>query len=110
MSFEDLKDHDIFLPEKHWGKLDLDSSVNQPLLLGILILGVVSSVLMAIGGGNLLTWIGAILFLVFLILFTLISNTGIDNQNDLVDDVIREELEEQKSARVKSEDKTTSDS
>lgn len=88
MSFEELKEHDIFLPEKNWGELDLSSSVNQPLLLSTLILGVVSCAMMVIGAGSTLTWIGTGLFFVFLIGFTLVSNAGIDHQNEIIDDLL----------------------
>lgn len=91
MSFEELQEHEIFLPEDHWGELDLSSSVNQPLLLSALILGVVSAVMMVMGNGNQLTWIGTGLFFVFLMAFTLVSNAGIDHQNDVVDDVMRDD-------------------
>lgn len=87
MSFEELKEHDIFLPEENWGELDLSSSVNQPLLLSTLILGVISCGMMVLGHGNTLTWLGAGLFLVFLIGFTLVSNAGIDHQNEVIDDL-----------------------
>jgi len=91
MSYEELQDHDIFLPENHWGELDLSSSVNQPLLLSTLVLGVVSCVIMVYGEGNYLTWIGTGLFFVFLVSFTLVSNAGIDHQNNVVDDVMRDD-------------------
>lgn len=90
MSYEDLKQHNIFLPEEHWDELDLSSSVNQPLLFLTIILGLASCTLMVIGGGGTLTWIGAGLFFVFLLSFTLVSNVGIENQNAIVDDVMEE--------------------
>lgn len=89
MSYEDLEEHNIFLPEEHWDELDLSSSVNQPLLLLTIIIGLVSCALMVIGGGTMLTWIGAALFFVFLYSFTWVSNAGIENQNETVDNVMK---------------------
>ncbi len=91
MSYEDLEEHNIFLPEEHWDELDLSSSVNQPLLLFTIILGLVSCALMVIGGGDALTWIGAGLFFVFLYSFTWVSNAGIENQNETVDKVMEKD-------------------
>lgn len=88
MSYEDLKEHNIFLPEEHWDELELSSSVNQPLLLLTIIVGLTACTLMVLGKGSILTWIGAGLFFVFLFFFTLVSNTGIENQNDTVDKVM----------------------
>lgn len=90
MAYEDLEEHNIFLPEEHWDELDLSSSVNQPLLLLAITVGAVSCALMVIGTGDLLTWIGAGLFLVFLIAFTIVSNAGIDNQNERVNEVMKD--------------------
>lgn len=89
MSYEDLEKHNIFLPEEHWDELDLSSSVNQPVLLVTLVAGVISCILMVIGGGSTLTWIGAALFLIFLVSFTLVSNAGIEHQNDRIDEVMK---------------------
>ncbi len=89
MAYEDLKDHDIFLPEEAWGKVDLSSSVNELALTLVYILGIASCVLMAVGGGHMLTWIGVICFLVFMVLFTLVSNAGIENQNEVINEMER---------------------
>lgn len=88
MSYEDLEEHNIFLPEEHWDELDLSSSVNQPLLLLTVAVGVVACILMVVGAGSTLTWIGAGLFLIFLYSFTIVSNTGINNQNNRVNEVM----------------------
>lgn len=91
MSYEDLEEHNIFLPEEHWDELDLSSSVNQPLLLLTIIIGLTACTLMVIGAGDTLTWLGAGLFVVFLYSFTWVSNAGIENQNETVDEVMRED-------------------
>lgn len=90
MSYEDLKEHNIFLPEEHWDELDLSSSVNQPMLLITILTGIAGCVLMVIGGGSSLSWIGAGLFVIFLYTFTFVSNAGIDNQNEIVDEVMKD--------------------
>lgn len=91
MSYDDLKEHNIFLPEEHWDELDLSSSVNQPLLLLTMIIGITACVLMVVGGGHSLTWIAAGLFIVFLFAFTWVSNAGIEKQNDVVDHVMEKD-------------------
>lgn len=88
MAYEDLEAHNIFLPEEHWGELDLSTSVNQTYLVVSFVLGVVSCVLMVLGGGGTLTWIGGLLFVLFMFLFTWVSNAGIDRQNEVVDEVM----------------------
>jgi len=88
MSYDDLKQHNIFLPQKHWDELDLSSSVNQPLLLLTMLIGIAACVLMVIGEGHGLTWMGGGLFIIFLISFTIVSVTGIEKQNDTVDHVM----------------------
>lgn len=90
MSFEDLKQHDIFLPESEWGKLDLSTSVNLPAIIAIFLTGAAGCVLMVVGDGSLLTWIGAALFILFMIGFALVSNAGIERQDRRI-----KELEDQ---------------
>lgn len=81
MTLQELEDHEIFLPEAERGELDLHTSVHVPALVGAFVLGAVSCVLMVAGGGALWTWIGAVLFVLFMILFALVSNAGIERQN-----------------------------
>lgn len=81
MSYADLKEHDIFLPEEEWGDLDLETSVSVPALVASFVLGAVSCVMMAVGGGGLWTWIGAVLFIGFMFAFALVSNAGIERQH-----------------------------
>lgn len=85
MSYEDLKEHDIFLPEEEWGELDLHTSVNLPALVATFVLGTVSCVLMVAGGGRLWTWMGAVLFVAFMYSFAFVSNAGIERQNRRID-------------------------
>lgn len=87
MSYEELKEHNIFLPEDEWGGLDLHTAVNLPALVVTFILGAASCVLMVIGGGRPLTWIGAVLFIVFMLCFAIVSNRGIERQNGRVEEL-----------------------
>ncbi len=82
MAYEDLEAHDVFLPEELWGKSDLASSVNRAALLAIGLIGILACVLMVLGRGLLLTWLGAGLFILFVVMFALLSNSGIERQND----------------------------
>lgn len=90
MSYEDLENHNIFLPEAVWGEADLHTTVNQPLVLGILLFGGASCGLMVFGRGHDLTWAGMVLFWAFMMLFTIVSNAGIESQNDEIDSLIEE--------------------
>jgi fatty acid desaturase len=63
MSLEDLERVGVTLPRDQWGKRDVRSAVNKPLFLASVLLAVVAAVLMYFGNGQLLTWLGAILFI-----------------------------------------------
>lgn len=88
MSYEDLEDHNVFLPEDVWGEVDLTASVNQWLLSGVMLLGVASCIMMWLGHGSALTWWGGLLFVVFLYSFMWVSNAGIEYQNQEIDELI----------------------
>jgi len=90
MSYEELKERDIFLPEDEWGKADLQTSVSLTpfgLALGA---GILGCALLAMGGGSLETWLGAILFIGFMIGFAVVSSRAVDRQNARVDALLRE--------------------
>jgi hypothetical protein len=88
MSYEDLEEHNVFLPEAVWGKVELSASVNQVLLTGVMLTGVAGCVMMWLGGGSALTWWGAGLFILFLYAFLWVSNAGIESQNKEIDELI----------------------
>lgn len=94
MSFEDLKEHDVFLPEGLWGKSDLSSSIGRTALLAVGLLGIVACVLMVAGRGLLLTWLGAGLFILFVVIFAQLSRAGIERQNERVSRLMEEEQHE----------------
>lgn len=77
MSAEDLEEQGLLLPEEKQGELEPATTVNRPALVLALLLGVTSVALIAVGSGRTLTWIGCVLYFVFLLLFLLVSNAGI---------------------------------
>lgn len=81
MSYEQLEQHDLFLPREHWGEADLGSSTNPWLVLLAGSLAVASVVLMVVGAGAALTWVGAGLFMVFLYGYAVLSSRAVDSQN-----------------------------
>ncbi len=80
MSLEDLERAGLLLPRKEWGKRNLQSTVNKPLLAACGLLAIVSTVLMYWGDGGSYTWIGAGLFLAAFFGFTLLSTRAIEKQ------------------------------
>lgn len=91
MSIQDLEEHGILLPRKAWGKMALSTSVNKAALSVAFFLGALSCVLMILGEGGLLTWLGALLFIIFLLVFTLISNQGIDRQSRQCEELLQKQ-------------------
>lgn len=87
MSYEDLAQHDLFLPEEHWGTVDLGSSVNPWLLALVGALGLAACVLIPLGGGHGLTWVGAGLFVAFLYAFAIVACRGVDRQNRHIEEL-----------------------
>ncbi|MGH8544618.1 MAG: hypothetical protein ACREX3_13520 [Gammaproteobacteria bacterium] len=73
MSLEDLESAGILLPREEWGKRDLRTAVNKPLLVLAMIVAVVSCGLMYVGDGGPLTWAGGGVYLVDLLMFTWLS-------------------------------------
>jgi Ca2+/Na+ antiporter len=80
MSQKELEEMGILLPEREWGKYDLNTRVNKPALISIGVLAVVSVFLMYLGDGNYMTWIGALVFIVALFLFTWLSVRSVGKQ------------------------------
>lgn len=77
MGLEDLKKAGVLLPKEEWGQRDLTTDVKKLPLLVVAGLAPVSAVLMYVGDGKALTWIGLALFFVFLGGFTFLSLKGI---------------------------------
>lgn len=101
MSYEDLKQHNIFLPEAMWGKTELKSSIPRSVTLAVGALGVASCALMWAGGGRVLTWLGALLFLGFIGTFAFMSHFAIERQNEKVDQRLEEAGEDPEEFEAK---------
>ena len=80
MSLRDLDRAGMLLPREQWGKHDLHTTVNRLSLIGALLLGVVSIVLMYAGDGRGMTMLGMVLFLTFMAWITWISVRAVDVQ------------------------------
>lgn len=80
MSLKDLQDHGILLPQEEWGVHDLHTSVNKPLLILSLLFGLAAVVMMYVGGGRPLTFVGMVMFIVFMGWITQISLKAINVQ------------------------------
>jgi len=93
VSYEDLEEHNVFLPEEVWGKVDLSASVNQSIVFAVFTLGVGSCVLMYLGHGSALTWIGTGLYVLFMYIFMFVSNRGIKDQNEQIDRLLENRSE-----------------
>lgn len=90
MSYEHLKQHDIFLPREHWGEVDLGSSTAPWTVLLAAALAAGSVILMVVGAGAALTWLGAGLFMVFLYGYAVLSSRAIDSQNRRIRELMEE--------------------
>ncbi len=80
MSLEDLERAGVLLPRDEWGKRDLHTTVNKPLLGVTGATAAISALLMYFGGGGLFTWIGVGLYFVVLFGFTLVSLRAVEKQ------------------------------
>jgi len=73
VSLKDLQRTGVLLPKEEWGAHDLHSSVNKPMLVASLLLGLASVAMMYLGGGAALTFVGGGLFIIFMGWITHIS-------------------------------------
>jgi hypothetical protein len=80
MSLKDLHEHGILLPEEEWGIHDLHTSVNKPELVASMLFGLASVALMYIGGGETLTFVGMVMFILFMGWITRLSVIAIEVQ------------------------------
>lgn len=88
MSYEQLEQHDLFLPEEHWGDVDLASSTSPWTVLIAGALAAASIILMVTGRGAATTWLGAGLFVVFVYGYAIVSSRAIDAQNRQIRELI----------------------
>lgn len=80
MSLKDLQKAGVLLPKEEWGVHDLHTSVNKPMLVAAFLLGVASVVMMYLGGGTIITFVGGVLFLGFMAWITYISIKAVNVQ------------------------------
>lgn len=98
MSLKDLSEHGILLPQEEWGAHDLHTSVNKVALVAALLFGLAAVVLMYLGGGTSLTFVGTVMFLAFMAWVTHISMKAIDVQAAQFAEEREQVIEEQQSA------------
>lgn len=99
MGLRDLRRYGLLLPRILWGRLRLHASWRSELLSALsLALGVASCVLMYLGSGHVLTWIGLAVFLVFLGAMLATGLYSIERRSAAVDEAFsqlgKEEAEE----------------
>lgn len=92
MANDDLQE--LLVPQQARDRLDLSSPVSRVLVLVTGTVGVAGCVLMWWGAGGPVTWLGAVVYIVFLVGFTLISTHGVERQSDRLEKAIRESQEE----------------
>ncbi len=80
MSLKDLQEAGVLLPKEEWGVHDLHTSVNKPMLVAAFLLGMASVVMMYLGDGTTITFIGGALFLGFMAWITHISIKAVNVQ------------------------------
>lgn len=82
MTIEDLREQGVLLPEEEWGVHELETTTPElPLALAFLA-GAVLWVLIYLGDGGLLTWIGTGLFLLILFGITWICDRAVLRQRE----------------------------
>lgn len=80
MSLKDLQQAGVLLPQEEWGVHDLHTSVNKPMLVAALTVGLASVVVMYLGAGSTLTFIGGAIFIGFMAWITHISIKAVNVQ------------------------------
>jgi len=80
VSLRELNQAGMLLPRHEWGRHDLHTTVNKVALVLALLLGLVSVILMYASGGRWPTFLGIVLFLVFMGWITYISIMAVRRQ------------------------------
>jgi len=96
MSEEDLQNMGVIMSEDKWGKLNLKSTASKTLLIVLCLSVLLSAYLMYRGNGKWLTWIGALIFLLDLAVFTVHSLRAVDRQTKILEDL---DIESSKSRK-----------
>ena len=80
MSLKHLQKAGMLLPEEEWGRHDLHTSVNKPMLVAALAVGLGSVIAMCVGAGGALTFLAGGVFILFMIWITHISIKAVNVQ------------------------------
>lgn len=84
MSLDELREQGVLLDEDEWGKHKLKTTVPQRTLATLLVAAVGSLVVVYLGDGELLTWIGTAAFLVLLFVITWVVDRSVRKQRTRV--------------------------
>jgi hypothetical protein len=89
MSYEQLEQQELLLPEQHWGEAELSSSASLWLVALAGALAGLAIALMVLGRGGVVTWLGVGLFIAFLYGYALLSSLAIDAQNRRIEKLLK---------------------
>ena len=82
MSIDDLREQGVLLPEEEWGEHELRTTVHVvPLAAGFMV-AVASLVVIYVGDGGMLTWVGSGVFLVALYAVTWMCDRAVLRQRE----------------------------
>ena len=82
MSYEDLKEQGILLPEEEWGNHRIETTVSQIPVLLLFVVSIIGCVLMFTGGGKEWTWIGIIIFFAGFFTMITLNNRAVHQQRE----------------------------
>ena len=80
MTIEDLEEQGVLLPEEEWGVHELETTTPEVPLALAFAAAVVFWVMIYLGDGGLLTWMGTGLFLLDMFVITLICDRAVLRQ------------------------------
>lgn len=84
MTIDDLREQGVLLPEQEWGKHSLKTTAQRLPLAAAMLVATASCVLMLLGNGGRLTWVGVALFIVTLYAVTWMLDRAVARQRERV--------------------------
>lgn len=84
MTIDDLRDQGVLLPEEEWGKHSLKTTVPRLPLAAALLVATLGCLLMFLGNGGLLTWVGVAVFIITLYAVTWMLDRAVAQQRERV--------------------------
>jgi hydrogenase-4 membrane subunit HyfE len=84
MTIEDLREQGVLLPEEEWDKHSLKTTVRKLPLAIALLVATASCVLMFLGDGGRLTWVGVAVFILTLYAVTWLLDRAVARQRERV--------------------------